>query len=108
MYEKLKRLVNDDATYFSLLLVLVAVAAFALGRLSIGGSAAVDPTPATVTLTQTATEPLEYVASRSGTSYHLPWCASAQQIKAENRIRFTSKEAAEAAGYTPATNCPGL
>lgn len=49
-----------------------------------------------------------YVASRSGSKYHLPWCAGAQSIKEENKIFFNTKEAAEAAGYTPASNCKGI
>lgn len=50
----------------------------------------------------------KYVASRSGTAYHFPWCAGAQKIKEGNRIWFDSKEKAEKAGFKPAGNCPGL
>jgi hypothetical protein len=50
----------------------------------------------------------QYVASKSGKSYHLPWCAGAKQIKEENKIYFNSKEEAEAAGYAPAKNCKGI
>ena len=50
----------------------------------------------------------QYVASRTGQSYHLPWCSGAKQIKEENKVWFASKEAAEAAGYAPAKNCKGL
>jgi hypothetical protein len=49
-----------------------------------------------------------YVASKSGTKYHYPWCPGAATIKEENKIWFSSKEAAEASGYTPAANCKGL
>ncbi|HEX4799391.1 MAG TPA: hypothetical protein VFV22_02530 [Candidatus Paceibacterota bacterium] len=49
-----------------------------------------------------------YVASRGGTKYHLPWCAGAKQIKEENKITFNTKEDAELAGYTPASNCKGI
>lgn len=49
-----------------------------------------------------------YVASKNGTSYHLPSCPGAKQIKPENKIEFISKEEAEKAGYKPAANCPGL
>jgi methylphosphotriester-DNA--protein-cysteine methyltransferase len=48
------------------------------------------------------------VASKSGTKYHLPTCPGAKQIKSTNLITFNSKQEAEAAGYTPASNCPGL
>jgi hypothetical protein len=50
----------------------------------------------------------QYVASKSGQSYHLPWCSGAKQIKEENKIYFDSKEEAEAAGYAPAKNCKGI
>jgi len=50
----------------------------------------------------------KYVASKSGTSYHYPWCQGALKIKEENKIWFNSKEEAEKAGYKPAGNCEGL
>lgn len=50
----------------------------------------------------------QYVASKTGKSYHLPWCSGAKLIKEENKIWFATKEAAEAKGYTPAGNCPGI
>jgi hypothetical protein len=50
----------------------------------------------------------QYVASKSGKSYHLPWCSGAKQIKESNKIYFDSKEEAEAAGYSPAKNCKGI
>lgn len=50
----------------------------------------------------------KYVASKNGTRYYLPSCSSAARIKAENRVWFATTLEAEAAGLTPATNCPGL
>lgn len=50
----------------------------------------------------------KYVASISGTKYHLPDCSGAKRIKEENKVWFNSKEEAEKAGYEPAGNCPGL
>lgn len=54
--------------------------------------------------------PLEgrYVASRNGSSYHLPDCPGAKQIKKENEIWFVTADEARKAGYKPAGNCPGL
>ena len=49
-----------------------------------------------------------FVASRNGSSYHLPDCPSAKQIKEENRIWFQTADEAKRAGYKPAGNCPGL
>ena len=50
----------------------------------------------------------KYVASKSGTAYHFPWCAGAQKIKETNKIWFQTKEEAEGRGYKPAGNCEGL
>lgn len=49
-----------------------------------------------------------YVASKSGTAYHLPSCPGAKQIKEENKVWFASKTDAELAGYKPAKNCKGI
>lgn len=102
-----------------LLIVLVGVAAFGLGRASIEeGSIAMGHSPqikettaqpaATTTETDVAVAEGQYVASKNGTKYHLPWCSGAQRMKEENKIWFSSKEDAEAAGYTPAANCKGI
>ena len=50
----------------------------------------------------------KYVASKSGSKFHYPWCPGASQIKDSNKIWFDTKEAAVSAGYGPAANCPGL
>lgn len=52
--------------------------------------------------------PKVYMASKSGTKYYLPTCGTAKRIKEENRVWFSTKDEAEAAGYAPAANCPGL
>ncbi len=49
-----------------------------------------------------------YVASKNGKKYYLPWCGTAKRIKVENQIWFATKADAEAAGYMPAANCPGI
>lgn len=49
-----------------------------------------------------------YVASKSGTKYHLGTCSGAKRIKDENKVFFATKNDAEAAGYTAAANCSGL
>jgi methylphosphotriester-DNA--protein-cysteine methyltransferase len=53
-------------------------------------------------------EAVSVIASKNGSKYHLPSCPGGSQIKAENRITFASPDLAEAAGYQPAANCPGL
>lgn len=49
-----------------------------------------------------------YMASKNGSKYYLPTCGSAKRIKEENKVWFGTKAEAEAAGYEPAANCPGL
>ena len=119
--------------YFSIIsIVLIGTASFGLGRLTkVGGerepirielppnleAKLPSETPAVLGATSPASANLPaqagategaYVASKSGTKYHLPWCGSAKSIKEENKIWFDTKEAAEAAGYTPASNCKGI
>jgi hypothetical protein len=132
-----KGLISNDETYTLILVVLVGVAAFGLGRASLEQPASLTAATESDTVrqsgaTQTAkkpeslkaeqqgetiesaleepasTTPGQYVASKSGTKYHLPWCGGAKQIKEENKVWFQTKEEAEWAGYTPAANCKGI
>lgn len=102
-------------------IVLVAVIAFSLGRISglqqkrepvrvisentgeVKGAVSADQGRLV-----SPTSSGEVVASKNGTKYHYPWCAGAKQISAKNLITFESTEEARAAGYTPAINCKGL
>ncbi len=140
MFKKFKSFLADDAIFTALLLILVGVISFGLGRQSVvkqepttqsNQSAGVvftespfkaisdiqDPEPpagAINTKTKTKSMPVignnsaKVVASRSGKKYHLLDCSGAKRIKEENKIYFNSIQEAEAAGYTPAANCPGL
>lgn len=49
-----------------------------------------------------------YVGSKSGKTYHLPWCSGAKRIKKENEVWFDSKADAEGKGYVAAANCHGI
>lgn len=126
MLEKLKRFLADDTIFTGTLLCVIAVTAFFLGRYSIAEIAprtpalaleALAPLPtASTTVVATTTPPsvpltaetAKYVGSRSGTKYHLMTCAGAKRIKEENKVFFATAADAEAAGYSPAANCPGL
>lgn len=48
-----------------------------------------------------------YVASKSGSKYHLPSCSSAKQIKTENQVFFQTPQQAEEQGYAPCARCLG-
>ena len=105
--------------YIVLLIILVGLASFGLGRLS-----KIEQERPPVTITNAFPEVAEveegsvlpaatqaqgqFVASRNGTKYHFPWCPGAQQMKEANKIWFATREDAEQAGYTPAANCKGL
>ncbi len=127
-----KGLVQSTDFILTVLILVVSVVSFALGRVSmnttedivhtsVNNSASVMgsspiPLPGVLpTSTVKISSPVisydsekMYVASKTGTKYHLPWCGSAKQIKEENKIWFASKEDAEKAGYTPASNCKGI
>lgn len=128
MFNKFKSLISQDSLFYGLIVVLVAILCFGLGRLSVGeitlkspenkpiivnqeaalnfaGAASVAVATSTTEVEESATM---YVGSKNGTKYHLPWCGSASQIKEENKVFFSSKAKAEEAGYTPASNCKGI
>ena len=126
MLEKLKSWLADDSLFYAALLILVALASFGLGRQSVAQKTPIlEPiqservevvknvatssktTPLPVT-TAVAAQSAAVIGSKSGTKYHLPTCPGAKQIKPANVITFDSIEAAQAAGYSPAANCPGL
>jgi Metal binding domain of Ada len=121
MSEKLKSFLHNDQHFFSLLVVMVAISAFFLGRASLSGGevstvvpistitpAKAAPVQVTVATSTAKVVEGEVVASKSGTKYHRPDCPGASQIKPTNIVKFSSAAAAAAAGYTPAANCPGL
>jgi len=91
-----------DPYFLPIIVVLVGLSAFGLGRLSAAG----ESSP----LVQSNEAPYSanFVASKSGTSYYLPSCGGVAKIKEENRVWFATVAEAQAAGYTAAINCPGL
>ncbi len=133
MKEKLKSWLLNDQIFYGLIVIFVAITSFALGRLSIEKA---EKTPKSAVqiiepITLTATAPLanpaqttnkppilinstktnpenQFVASKNGERYYLKNCSGAKRIKPENLVSFESRELAEAAGYTKATNCSGL
>ena len=90
---------------------LVALSAFGLGRLSALEAA---QAPVSVQMAPILASPQgiypggQYVASRTGSVYYYPWCAGGQNIAPEKQIWFATAVAARAAGYAPAKNCKGL
>ena len=106
---------NGKEIYLAAVIVLVAVISFGLGRLS---KIREEKMPITIENIATSTETVAsaispisskiFVASRNGKKYYYAWCDSANVIKEQNRIWFSTQKEAESAGYEPAANCKGL
>lgn len=125
-----KRFLENRDALTAVLLILVAGGSFLLGKASVSRELPVHieavEAPALVSEGREVTiseAPLQaaaegetvptaheggYVGSKNGTKYHLPWCSGAQRILEENKVWFRTKAEAEAAGYTPASNCRGI
>ncbi len=94
-----------------LIVFLVAVSAFGLGRLS-----ALEDVRAPVSITEAPIDAKPramttgglLVAARSGSVYYYPWCTGAAKILPANQVWFQGEAAARNAGYAPAKNCKGL
>ncbi|MBI5133781.1 MAG: hypothetical protein HZA81_00095 [Candidatus Taylorbacteria bacterium] len=119
--------IDKRDVYACCIVIFVGVSSFFLGRLdgidsarppvtieglsepSIPVSAAKEP--ALQARSQAAAVGLgagKYVGSISGAKYHLPACPGAQRIAEANKVWFSTREEAEAAGYAPAANCKGI
>ena len=127
LLQKIKSLLKDNQRdlYLAALVFLVSMGSFGLGRLSavwpekepitiegpkdegqkLNGTTAAVAVPSSFGLSPSSGS---FVASKNGSSYHLPDCPSARQIKEENRVWFKTEAEARTAGYKPAGNCPGL
>ena len=118
-------------TFLSGIIILVALGAFGLGRLSglqeakgrlkiyaplanatLSSSqlaapvAAVGKNSTNTANSGVSAEPLHnFVASKNGSKYYSKGCSGASRIKAANQVWFASSQDAEAAGYTLASGC---
>lgn len=107
---------RNDTYFIAILVILVGVISFGLGRLSMTNEASITQSQdGFKQIESLKMEDAEYnpsnipvVVSKSGTKYHLHDCPGALQMKSENKIELNSIDAARAAGYTPAANCPDL
>ena len=126
MFDKIKAILSEDNVFYVLLILMIGLTSFGLGRWSMSGESAMVQ-PASIVMSESsrpvsnawsagaeadasasAATSGQYVASKNGSKYHLPWCPGAKQMKEENKIWFNSKEEAISKGYTAAANCPGL
>ncbi|MSR78573.1 MAG: hypothetical protein EXS59_00280 [Candidatus Taylorbacteria bacterium] len=119
---------GESASYYytGVIIALVGLSSFGLGRLSlledkhtpiIIENVTGNVIQSTLTTTDTSTKQTtsatqsivsggKLVASKSGTKYYFPWCAS--NIAEKNKIWFNSEAEAKAKGYEPAAKCKGL
>ncbi|MEK7129262.1 MAG: hypothetical protein AAB858_02835, partial [Patescibacteria group bacterium] len=106
--------------FLSFLIILVALASFGLGRLSlleerrtpvtINNVAPEETSPIiqekeNIVTTQPEPQATDIVASKNGTKYYFPWCGGLSRISEQNKVTFSSTKEAEVAGYTIAANC---
>lgn len=108
MLEKFKSLIIHDTTFYIMVVLLIGVASFLLGRLSSTDILDTTHREAGMTIVHEGTQELQVVSSVHGSVYHLPWCAGAPMIDEKNRVWHASIGAAESAGLRPAGNCPGI
>lgn len=116
---------NEKDLIIAMVIILVGLISFGLGRLSkirdnkppitienVGAIAGqIKPVLSPKTVQNELVIPNQggmLVGSKNGSKYHYPWCSGALRIKEENKIWFSSMEEAQKAGYTPASNCKGL
>ncbi|MCD5384519.1 MAG: hypothetical protein LRZ97_01215 [Candidatus Pacebacteria bacterium] len=96
---------------FAVIIILVGLSSFGLGRLSV-----LEETREHIQLTYNTelSTKSKYnnsgavVVSVKGSKYHYPWCSGALRMNEKNKRWYDSVELAEAAGYEPAGNCKGL
>ena len=122
IYSEEKGLKIKNDLFIIIMIFLVGIASFGLGKLS---SFEKKKMPISILNTQESihtsilnsnktdsveknTEKGTIVASKSGTKYYYPWCSGTSKIKDENKIWFNTIEEAKARGLTPASGCIGL
>ena len=123
--------IKDDI-FIALVIILIGLAGFGLGKLSAleKGREPVTIKPAqftAISASSTNTGSISgssasvlgrqentgrvlglLVAAKGGTKYYFPSCSGASRISEKNKIWFNSYAEAQSAGYSAAANCVGL
>jgi len=107
----IKKYFQNETIFLILLIFLTNLISFGLGRLS-----KIEDNYQSIQIKKIDFEAKkvrnsiegEYVASKNGLRYYLPWCSSVQKISSKNKIWFKNKQEAESRGYKPAKNCKGI
>lgn len=121
--ERVEQWLVDDLIFTSIVVILVAVASFGLGRWSVAPAESnerpvlvSEPVALPAMVAEATTEGVAsvesapvaagaLVASVNGTKYHALDCPGAKQISEQNKLYFQTEQEARSAGYTPAANC---
>lgn len=122
--DKIKRWVeeNQNDLFTALIIVLTAISAFGLGRLSaiydaktpivIKNSAKAPTAVVTASIRSSVTNKStdiasagKYLASKNGKKYYPADCPVATRISEQNRVWFNSTAEAEQGGLTLSTSC---
>jgi hypothetical protein len=117
--EKIKQFLESEKgrnIVLILIVILVGLASFELGRLSKGsrnGSSGlkieysgIEPSKGEESMVSTI-KPTEkaFFASKIGSKYYPAGCAAGQSIKPENKVYFSTSSNAEKAGYELSSSC---
>lgn len=123
MLSQFKNLSKNQDLFIVLIIIMVALIFFGIGRLSAPKSEPIqimnlekasveDISPSAPSEASEDKKEIDYqgkvIGSVNSDKYHLPDCPGTKQISEKNKIWFDSIKAAEKAGYSPAANCPGL
>lgn len=117
----------SDGLFIVIILLLVAIGAFGLGKISAYEKREVpisvikneervltnvsEQKLATIASSNQKTDesPKDMiVASKNGKKYYYTWCSGADRIKEENKIWFATVEEAKSRGLEPSSGCTGL
>lgn len=117
---RIKSFLEEDVYFYTLLIIVISVLSFGLGRMSMQEaqnpqqpqivlteqSAAVVHTATNSSITTKKIEAIKnFVASKKGTKYHLSTCPGAKQMNEDNKVYFSTEAEAKASGYSRAKNC---
>ena len=121
--DKIKYLLSSNTgkdIFTVLIVVLVGLGSFGLGRLSkqaineglkveYNGKLVEGEAAAIKSVAEAPIEPIrtggQFFASSKGSKYYPVGCAAGKSLKQENRIYFDTREAAETAGYQLSSSC---
>jgi hypothetical protein len=93
-----------------LIVVLVGLGSFGLGRLSknvVSEGLKIEYTEGSLeaSIAEATTTKKNFFASKRGSKYYSLGCSGGKTIKQENRVFFNTKEEAEKAGYELSVSC---